>query len=210
VRAYYYGPMRSKELTAYIARACPRSRLKLARRTQLPRASERWRQRLRRRPAAHTGPARYPLRPPRASWHAGPDQGCLVFQPRGARWCVVFFPPSSIRVENISSYPVYISGRPFVLRDASSPRSALRLSDRAENLEAIETRLKADILAEAAKYGGLLLTHNEAAVSDVADGHAAILPTWTSVDSANVRTMRELMNQMKEQGWSVEVSLFEV
>jgi hypothetical protein len=46
---------------------------------------------------------------------------------------------------------VYISGRPFVLRDSGKPRSALRLSDRAENLDAIETRLKADILAEAAK-----------------------------------------------------------
>ncbi len=46
---------------------------------------------------------------------------------------------------------VYISGRPFVLRDASEPRRTLKLSDRAENLEEIERRLKADILAEAAK-----------------------------------------------------------
>lgn len=43
---------------------------------------------------------------------------------------------------------VYISGRPFVLRDASEPRRTLSLSDRAENLEAIEIRLKNDILAE--------------------------------------------------------------
>lgn len=35
------------------------------------------------------------------------------------------------------------------------------MSDRAENLEAIELRLKNDILAEAHKYGGLILTHNE-------------------------------------------------
>jgi hypothetical protein len=47
---------------------------------------------------------------------------------------------------------VYISGRPFVLRDATEPRSVLKLSDRAENLEAIEQRLAADILAECAKY----------------------------------------------------------
>ncbi|KAG5721301.1 hypothetical protein E4T56_gene9565, partial [Termitomyces sp. T112] len=46
---------------------------------------------------------------------------------------------------------VYISGRPFVLRDASEPRRTLSLSDRAENLEAIETRLKNDILQEAAR-----------------------------------------------------------
>lgn len=46
---------------------------------------------------------------------------------------------------------VYISGRPFVLRDASEPRRTLALSDRAENLEAIEVRLKNDILQEAAR-----------------------------------------------------------
>ena len=46
---------------------------------------------------------------------------------------------------------VYISGRLFVLRDASEPRRTLQLSDRAENLEAIELRLKNDILSEAAK-----------------------------------------------------------
>jgi hypothetical protein len=45
------------------------------------------------------------------------------------------------------------------------------------------------------------------AVSDVADGQAAILPTWTSVDNGNVKTMRELMTGMKEQGWNVEVCL---
>lgn len=56
---------------------------------------------------------------------------------------------------------VYISGRPFVLRDASEPRRSLSLSDRAENLEAIENRLKNDILVEAARYGNVILTHNE-------------------------------------------------
>lgn len=61
---------------------------------------------------------------------------------------------------------VYISGRPFVLRDASEPRRTLKMSDRAENLEAIELRLKNDILIEAQKYGGLILTHNEVGASD--------------------------------------------
>ena len=59
------------------------------------------------------------------------------------------------------NHTVYISGRPFVLRDASEPRRTLKMSDRAENLEAIELRLKNDILVEAHKYGGLILTHNE-------------------------------------------------
>ncbi|KZT01378.1 uncharacterized protein LAESUDRAFT_731226 [Laetiporus sulphureus 93-53] len=96
---------------------------------------------------------------------------------------------------------VYISGRPFVLRDASEPRRTLKLSDRAENLEAIELRLKNDILVEANRFGGLILTHNEVA-SDAGEG--AILPTWTAVDSANVRTTRELMENMRRDGWNIE------
>ncbi|KAI0925517.1 hypothetical protein AcV5_008233 [Taiwanofungus camphoratus] len=96
---------------------------------------------------------------------------------------------------------VYISGRPFVLRDASEPRRTLKLSDRAENLEAIELRLKNDILVEANKFGGLILTHNELA-SDAGEG--AILPTWTAVDTVNVKTTRELMENMRRDGWNVE------
>ncbi|KAI0635643.1 inositol hexakisphosphate-domain-containing protein [Trametes polyzona] len=98
---------------------------------------------------------------------------------------------------------VYISGRPFVLRDASEPRRTLKLSDRAENLEDIENRLKNDILVEANKYGGLILTHNEVA-SDAGEGEGAILPTWTAVDTGNVRTQRELMENMRKDGWNVE------
>ncbi|KAI0067260.1 hypothetical protein BV25DRAFT_1819577 [Artomyces pyxidatus] len=96
---------------------------------------------------------------------------------------------------------VYISGRSFVLRDSAEPRKTLRLSDRAENLESIEQRLKNDILAEAMKHGGLLLTHNEIAVED---GDGAILPTWTAVDSGNVKTSRELWESLKDEGWHVE------
>ncbi len=83
----------------------------------------------------------------------------------------------------VSGQSVYISGRPFVLRDSSEPRNTLHLSDRPENIEAIEQRLKNDILAEGVRcgclmrlmglvictilcfllcrFGGLLLTHNE-------------------------------------------------
>ncbi|KAJ3760289.1 inositol hexakisphosphate-domain-containing protein [Lentinula raphanica] len=98
---------------------------------------------------------------------------------------------------------VYISGRPFVLRDSAQPRRTLPMSDRAENLEAIELRLKNDILQEAARFGGLVLTHNEVAVADVT-GEGAILPTWTAVDANNVKTSRELWTMMKENGWNVD------
>ncbi|KAJ4494760.1 inositol hexakisphosphate-domain-containing protein [Lentinula edodes] len=98
---------------------------------------------------------------------------------------------------------VYISGRPFVLRDSSQPRRTLPMSDRAENLEAIELRLKNDILQEGARFGGLVLTHNEVAVADVT-GEGAILPTWTAVDANNVKTSRELWTSMKNNGWNVD------
>ncbi|KAG1893242.1 inositol hexakisphosphate-domain-containing protein [Suillus fuscotomentosus] len=96
---------------------------------------------------------------------------------------------------------VYISGRPFVLRDSAEPRRTLSLSDRAENLEAIEERLKNDILQESTKYGGLILTHNELPAES---GDGAVLPTWTHVDNVNVRTSRELWDEMRADGWNVE------
>lgn len=55
----------------------------------------------------------------------------------------------TLKLNNYCFCKVYISGRPFVLRDASEPKRTLKLSDRAENLEAIEMRLKNDILVEA-------------------------------------------------------------
>lgn len=37
-------------------------------------------------------------------------------------------------------------------------------------------------------------------------GEGAILPTWTHVDNVNVRTSRELWENMRLDGWNVEVS----
>ena len=44
---------------------------------------------------------------------------------------------------------VYIGTRPFVLRDAMDPKQNLQMADSAEILEAVEQRLKEDILQEA-------------------------------------------------------------
>jgi hypothetical protein len=38
-------------------------------------------------------------------------------------------------------------------------------------------------------------------------GEGAILPTWTAVDTGNVKTSRELWEHMKKQGWNVDVRL---
>lgn len=49
-----------------------------------------------------------------------------------------------------------------------------------------------------------MLTHNEVAVDD---GDGTILPTWTSVDSNNVKTPRKLFESMRKSGWNVEVAV---
>lgn len=36
-------------------------------------------------------------------------------------------------------------------------------------------------------------------------GDGAILPTWTAVDTNNVKTSRELWDGMKADGWNVDV-----
>jgi hypothetical protein len=97
----------------------------------------------------------------------------------------------------LTSPSVYCNGRPYVLRDASAARNSLALSDRADNLEDIERRLKVDILREARKYGGLILTHDELKEGD-------IVPTWMSVDEDSVQTPRELYESVKAEGWNVE------
>ncbi|ODO07006.1 hypothetical protein I350_04372 [Cryptococcus amylolentus CBS 6273] len=92
---------------------------------------------------------------------------------------------------------VYCNGRPYVLRDASNPYQTLALSERAPNLEDIERRLKIDILDEARKYGGMILTHDE-----ITGG--TIIPTWVSVDEESIQTPREVWDDMKKKGWRVD------
>ncbi|KAL9935714.1 hypothetical protein V8E36_005291 [Tilletia maclaganii] len=68
---------------------------------------------------------------------------------------------------------IYVSGRPFVLREASAPTETFGLSTRASNLESIERRLRADILREAERNGGLVLVHQEQAANGIGAGGAA-------------------------------------
>lgn len=91
---------------------------------------------------------------------------------------------------------IYCNGRPYVLRDASDPFRTLALSDRASNLEDIERRLKLDILEEARRYGGLILTHDE-----VSSGE--LIPTWMAVDEESIQTPKEVAEQVKNEGWRV-------
>lgn len=40
-------------------------------------------------------------------------------------------------------------------------------------------------------------------------GEGRIVPTWTAVDTNNVKTSRELWESMKSNGWRVDVSILE-
>lgn len=92
---------------------------------------------------------------------------------------------------------IYVGGRPFVLREAERPVSTFELSMRADNLEAIESRLKQDILRESSKYGGLVMVHEETATGQIE-------PTWIAVDEASVHTVRQVWQRVKAEGWRVD------
>lgn len=73
----------------------------------------------------------------------------------------------------------------------------LALSDRPDNLEDIERRLKGDILEESKRYGGLILCHDE-----VQDGE--IVPSWVAVDERSIKTPREIYEDIRGQGWKID------
>ncbi|GAA6009259.1 hypothetical protein JCM11491_004248 [Sporobolomyces phaffii] len=97
---------------------------------------------------------------------------------------------------------IYIGAQPFVLREAAHPTRTYSISNRAENLEEIEARLKQDVLKESRRYGGLVLVHSEDSASHASSTPTStITPTWVSAD--NVRTVRELFSQIREKGYNV-------
>lgn len=81
-----------------------------------------------------------------------------------------------------------------MLRDGAQPTRTYAVSDRAENLEGIENRLKEDILREAGKYGGVIQVAEEQA-------NGEIISTWVAADS--VRTVRELWEEVAAEGYNL-------
>ena len=93
---------------------------------------------------------------------------------------------------------VYINNRPFVLRELDAPFH--NLSDLAgissRRIDAIEQRLKADILAEAGEHDGNVLVHDEVV-------HDEVRACWESADDTTVRTTREVFEQLHREGYHV-------
>ncbi|KAI9221936.1 inositol hexakisphosphate-domain-containing protein [Blastocladiella britannica] len=83
---------------------------------------------------------------------------------------------------------VYVNSKPYVLRSFQQPISNIEMTGiSVERVEAMEDRMKADVLAEIAMYGGRLLLHEEEAGKVL-----AIVPVWESVDPMHVLTPREV------------------
>jgi hypothetical protein len=98
---------------------------------------------------------------------------------------------------------LYISGRPYVLRDSSTPLRTLPWAGSAASLEAVEERLKRDVLKEAAAYGGVLLAHEEVEASSERES-SGLVGVWLQVDEDSVQTVREVYEGFAAQGWKVE------
>eukprot|EP00879_Flechtneria_rotunda_P018628 GHRR01019549.1.p1 GENE.GHRR01019549.1~~GHRR01019549.1.p1 ORF type:complete len:942 (+),score=356.76 GHRR01019549.1:158-2983(+) len=112
---------------------------------------------------------------------------------------------------NMREEPViYINGLPFVLREQQRPMKNLQeyAGIDAERLERMEARLKQDVLAEAAHYGGRILVARESAAA--ADGSIEMSSTgelvdmWEPISGASaVQTPAEVYEGLAQKGLAV-------
>jgi hypothetical protein len=90
---------------------------------------------------------------------------------------------------------IYISGEPFVLRDADKPKQNRSYTGiTTSRLEKMEERLRDDILEEAHKCGGLLMIHEELDNGDV-------VPSW--ICPHDVFPPNEVFHNLKTKGYPV-------
>ncbi|KAG1680951.1 hypothetical protein FOA52_009910 [Chlamydomonas sp. UWO 241] len=99
---------------------------------------------------------------------------------------------------------VYINGRPFVLREEVRPLKNMMEYEGIDfhRLEAMEERLKKDVLAEALKHGGRILVANESFDSS---SLGTLNDTWEEIDHPDaVQTTVEVYLSLKTQGFAVQ------
>jgi hypothetical protein len=107
--------------------------------------------------------------------------------------------PRPVLWHNLREEPViYINGRPFVVREADKPFANLEYTgiDR-QRVEEMESRLKVDILEEAAQYGDQILVADE-------DDQFQVLQHWEPVTEVDVLTPLEVYKGLTEDGYNVE------
>eukprot|EP00854_Cymbomonas_tetramitiformis_P001478 gene1478-2104_t len=105
---------------------------------------------------------------------------------------------------NMREEPVlYVNGAPFVLRDYESPFSNLEYTGiESSRVEEMERRLKDDVFAEAAQYGGHFLVTTEIQTHD---GKMLLQEEWQEVNHPRaVQTPRDLYEDLMKEGWPVD------
>ncbi|CAG9460890.1 unnamed protein product [Pedinophyceae sp. YPF-701] len=92
---------------------------------------------------------------------------------------------------------VYINGKPYVLREADRPFSNVEYTGIDwMRVEAMEQRLRADILAEARRYGGSIIVTHE-------NDDSQVVSTWEPVSDVDVQTPREAYEELVREGYRV-------
>ncbi|CAM6102777.1 unnamed protein product [Calypogeia fissa] len=98
---------------------------------------------------------------------------------------------------------VYIHGNPFVLRELDQPVSTLKhVGITGPAVEQMESRLKEDILSEAASSGGRILLHREEFRSGT--NQSDVVGFWETVTPADVQTSAEVYGSLKAAGYNID------
>ncbi|KAI9006470.1 inositol hexakisphosphate-domain-containing protein [Hyaloraphidium curvatum] len=106
---------------------------------------------------------------------------------------------TSLREEPV----VYILGAPYVLRELDDPlRNLVITGITAERVETMEERLKEDVVAEARRFQGRFLLHDEEADEQ---GYR-LVPVWQPLNEGDVQTPLELYQSVIARGFSIEYS----
>ncbi|WIA11258.1 hypothetical protein OEZ85_011384 [Tetradesmus obliquus] len=100
---------------------------------------------------------------------------------------------------NMREEPVlYINGKPFVVRESDQPFCNVEYTgiDRSR-VEDMESRLKRDVLREAARYGHHILVTEE-------DDDMNVIDVWEPVTESDVQTPMEVYQELIEDGYNVD------
>ena len=96
---------------------------------------------------------------------------------------------------------IYIHGKPYVLRDAETPKQNIRTYSgiSADRLEMMEERLKEDIIRESKKCQGVLLVHDELEDGRIVPACIGIGAQYATV----IQTPKEVFQMLIDQGYPV-------
>lgn len=85
---------------------------------------------------------------------------------------------------------IFLAGEPFVLRFLNDPIANLEITGIVrEHVEAIEDRLRLDVLSEIERYNGRIVLHDEQ-IANTSCGYL-IVPSWKEISADQVQTPRE-------------------